>query len=490
MYKTRNGFARCAFLYPPLSRTFFAAIKLTEILKRRIMDIRDFHSKEFSPKERIVTGMISLLLWAPFLLVALIVGLIFCIRGYKKGVVHGAIALGATVVATILSLLLALLISPLLAKPFTPMVHSMMEDALTSMGSLFQSLFSDLLEGIVAMIVATLLFPLLYLIVSITARWVAAKLSRGKFEPQSKGHRWGGLGVGALDALIYTLVLLLPLYGTIGSFAPTMGSLMDEETGAVFNDIGNHPLASISGSGPLGFIYDKLTVISNDGTTIEPAKMVYDLSDIIRRLKAMMAKDPNEYGEEELQLIQDIRTSMVDSDWFYQLVKAFYEELKATGQVELLDTDEKLTLTKKEVKESGTLLMDLVATLLEAKITGDTSSINEDSLITDISKILNSTPSAASFKYVLINYYVHTLAGDSDNGLAFRQEIMEKLSVTPLTDTKEMVQEGMAVMQLLDAGFTEPVPPDVAMALAQHPHIGEDTMQEALREWPIQSTLY
>ena len=68
--------------------------------------------------------MVNLALWAPFALIMLVIGIIFCINGYRKGLWRALLSLLATVVSAVVSVL----VSPLIAKPVSVSASGMIGD--------------------------------------------------------------------------------------------------------------------------------------------------------------------------------------------------------------------------------------------------------------------------------------------------------------------------------------------------------------------------
>ena len=164
-------------------------------------------------------SLLNLLLWVPFLAVFFISGLIFCISGYKKGLWRALISLGVTVLSAIVSMLL----SNAIAKALVPTVvaYVPVDDIFESI-PLSESVVNDLVHGLVGSVLSLVLFVVLMFVLTFIFKLVANAIKRKSLITPQKGYKFGGLGVRFVDAVLYTILLLLPIYGTIQTYVPTV----------------------------------------------------------------------------------------------------------------------------------------------------------------------------------------------------------------------------------------------------------------------------
>ena len=163
--------------------------------------------------------ILSIALWIPFGIVFLISAILFCRTGYKRGLWRSLISLGATAVSASVSLLLA----GLMAQPIAGALIAALEQR-RALGEL--EAFRPLLAGVVKSLLALIIFSVLLFITAIIAKVLADKYLKKYCMTDRKELRWGGLGVRLIDALLYTQLLLLPLYGTIAAYFPAVNTVM------------------------------------------------------------------------------------------------------------------------------------------------------------------------------------------------------------------------------------------------------------------------
>ena len=100
-----------------------------------------------------MVGTVNLILWLPFVLVVLITGLVYCLKGYKNGVIRSAFALGATVFSPIVCVGLSMLLAWPLSKLVLPMTAPLLE-GLVAPDSSFYTLVQELAGSVVSMVLA------------------------------------------------------------------------------------------------------------------------------------------------------------------------------------------------------------------------------------------------------------------------------------------------------------------------------------------------
>ena len=116
-------------------------------------------------------------------------------------------------------------------------------------------------------------------------QWTLGRL----VEKKSSGMAVGGAAVRLVDTLIYTLLLLLPLYGTLGVYGPTavmavelvstegelgdgsgsMGSLY-----SILKTVSEHPLVTLTTAGPVVRVYEELSSFDVGDTKVSPVEMM------------------------------------------------------------------------------------------------------------------------------------------------------------------------------------------------------------------------
>lgn len=220
-------------------------------------------------------GMIDLILWAPFALIVLIAGIIFCINGYKKGLWRALLSLAATAVSALISVL----VTPLIAKPVSqsvaPMIEGMNLFGTENPDPALTEMVDELVRGVSQSVIALVLFGVIFFILTIILKVVSAKVKKEALLTEEKGLRFAGLGVRLLDTVLYALIMLMPLYGTLSAYVPAAAAVMnssfapDEETKELavsLDQLSGHLLVKTEGAVPLSTAYNALSEFSYGDT--------------------------------------------------------------------------------------------------------------------------------------------------------------------------------------------------------------------------------
>jgi len=440
-------------------------------------------------------SLIPLLLWIPFILLLLITGLIFCIRGYKNGVIRSAFALGATVFSLILCIALSVLLSWPLSKLFIPLVSPLVEQMVPAGESLY-GLVQGLVGTVLSVLIALFLFPLLFLIAAIVLRIVALKTSRDKFAPPQKSARWGGAAVGLVEALVFSLALLLPLYGSVGAYLPTVRELTGEteaEAAALLEDVCEHPLVTVFRVQPLRFTYDNLGVIVYEGGATYPSTLTEDAREIFRQVTALGEKELADYGQNELDLLRRLRKNPFLREILYRVMAMTVQNLGGTGESAL---PVKLELAEEDIAPTGEAVLDLVENLVEEHMnTGiladglDVQKLMQSDLVLDVTKVLNSSPSAVNFRDALLEEMVDALLAEFPENIAsaVRRPLLDTTKDI-VGDTALKAEDIHSLLALLQTDRTD-MDKDgyqtLLEELRRHPLVGEEKVQvfeDALRD--------
>ena len=437
--------------------------------------------------------LIPVLLWVPFGLLVLITGLIFCIRGYKNGAIRSAFALGATVFSVIACIALSVLLSWPLSKLFVPLTAPLTA-SLVSPGASLYGMVQGLMGTVVSVLIALFLFPLLFLIAAIVLRTVALKTSRNKFAEPQKPAKWGGVGVGLVEALVFSLALLLPLYGSLSTYLPTLRELTTEaEAADLMEDVCDHPLVTAFGVEPLRFTYDNLGVIVYEGGATYPSTLMEDLRDILSQVSSLSEKELADYGQAELDLLQRLRQNPFLREILYRVMAVGLQEI---GKTEEGGRPVGLELAEEDIAPTGEAVLDLVENLVEENMnTGiladglDVQTLMQSELATDVTKVLNSSPSAVIFRDAILEEMVDALLAE------FPKEIADAVREPLLDTTKEIVGDTalkaedlhslLALLQTDRTDMDEDGYKALLEELRRHPLVGEDKVQvfeDALRD--------
>ncbi len=270
--------------------------------------------------------MITLVLWLPFAIVAAISALIFCVAGYRRGLWNALVSLAATLIALPCSVLIA----KLLAQPVSKPINRALSEAVG--GTASASLMPALLYGLVCAAMTMVLYFVLMIVLTALFKYIANTLWGDRLERSSAVVRWGGIGIRLVDALLYTLLLLLPLYGTIGTVLPAATGITrvagaDQDIQKMFGAVAEHPVAKITGTGPFKSVYGQLAVVPTDSGDIQIVEFAQGVTGTVERLNQVTQaiESGDIYVELGEDLIAFVRKEVVQQDWFYA---AYQEGLK------------------------------------------------------------------------------------------------------------------------------------------------------------------
>ena len=424
-------------------------------------------------------GLVSILLWIPFVLTALVTGALYCRSGYRYGLWRALITLGAVLLATVLSILL----SGPIAKLFSP---SLAEGFSIGGGADLESVMTNLvLEGLITSVLSLAVFWLLMLIFTIALRIVGTKVKKEYLQPKNKQMQWYGFGVGALAAVIFAFLWLSPLYGSLASYTPVFARLSSAEDAALdayFSGINDHPIVKVSGSGPVALVYERVSRFSVNGTSVSVSQIADSAERVIHQATILAEAPEAQFSGEARKLLQILREDLVDQPWFYELTQACLQ----TVQDNLHQVDDPATLqmvnillnTLRTDEQSFRLncgnLLDFAQLSFEkdyytALQSGDPVDLESSGFLTDAGALANSTAEAARIKGVILAATLMPLfENDFKAAFAFVQQCGAD---QPITDPGLQAQEAYVLALALEyAGAT---PEDVILL---HPLMGQNAL--------------
>ncbi|MGM9600959.1 MAG: hypothetical protein ACI3W5_05145 [Faecousia sp.] len=295
--------------------------------------------------------MIAVILWIPFVIVAAICVSVFCTAGYRRGLWNAFVSLAATFAALFCSIFIARLLSEPISKPI--------EKALMAAAGegTYASMAPTLLHGFLCVFMAMLIYFILLLILTILFKYLAKLLWGEKLQRSGGAMGWGGFLVRLVDGVVYTLLLLLPLYGTLGVIMPAVTAIAapsEKESGdyQIVTTVAEHPVVRISGSEPMKVVYSRLAVVPTQSGNISIAELADGVTGTAERYQALKAA--METGDMSMEQIRDLvsfaREEVVYQEWFYagyrealkQIPRDSYEDDPFAQEfMTLLDMDRK-----------------------------------------------------------------------------------------------------------------------------------------------------
>lgn len=323
------------------------------------------------------SGLLTILLFVPFLVALAIIEPIYLRSGFKRGIWRALISLGATVVAIFVSLLVANMLAGFLAGPVTRLIQ---EDAFDSMG-VMRGLAKSMISGIVQDGLALLLFGIFFLICLIVLKIVVNHICPGKLQVAKKGLKWGGLGVRVVDTFLVAILILLPIYGTIATYVTPAASLAkyaakeNSQVVMLLNKAADHPVVGMYKYGPANWVYKGLSGFKVGDANVDLPKIAETVNITVQKLD----KFKNAEGEDRIQaakeLTQYLRSNVVEEEWFYEVAKEtsieFEKQIEqATSPEEAREAKMYLDLfsaPEEEFKDSFGKILDFFAYALDSE---------------------------------------------------------------------------------------------------------------------------
>ena len=477
------------------------------------------------------SALLSLLVWLPFLILAVTFGIVFGILGFKRGSIKAAISVVVTVVSTALSILLARLLASSIAGSLTPVLRDLLGgDA----NLLDMEHFAALVTGCATAIGALLLFIPVFLLMLLIFKNLTSLVFTKKI-PQAKhiGNKLGGLALGLADALLVAFLLLLPLYGTLGlgSNLLSVVSAMEQPSssdglslnvtllgseGTAFRPVNdanimpvdeapsyaelldvlcNTPLAELASTPLFSTVYDSMASFTHNGETVSVSETVTTVSNVAG---AFLSYQKGEEGaaDKMVEAFDEMETLVTESNFFAGLLCDVVEN--TAGQ------DDSLLAGYEGFSDKETLRGDLPAVFTLARSAIENNILSElmsgepnlaemdfGTFPYDMAEALNSTESLAKWKANIINGAIDTVlesvASNSEDPaatVAELKEILGTVSETPLSK-EEQKAEGDALHLLLNALTTAgdedtsmKMMGDVIEGLARHPSFGVDKVTQ------------
>lgn len=273
----------------------------------------------------------NLLLWIPFLLVFLGTGISFCLKGFKKGIFHALVSTGATVVATFVSYFAA----KFLASFAVDSVLSLLPDFSGEVDSGVAAILPMVMEGIVTGLLALIIFSVLLAILAPVGKFLFALIPT----PKAKGliTRLLGLALRFAEGVVLTVLLLLPIYGTLGVYAPAvdMTLALNEEASVEATNpaeeltvrdyvrcAAEHPVVFLAKTTPFTTLYNGLS----GGGAINVPKAIQTITTTVDAFQAIMKGD---FSAVDWDIFAKLQKDLLSADWFYSVFTSISNALES-----------------------------------------------------------------------------------------------------------------------------------------------------------------
>lgn len=434
-----------------------------------------------------IVDLINLLMYIPIGVAFAICCPIFLKHGYNKGFWRSLISLGASVAAILVSLLLGKLFGWLLSGPIANAMSGMIAGTQAGAG-----LVVAMVKGVVQAILSFVFFGIFLVVSVIVLKNVAKKIRWEKIEKEpkdKKGLRFAGMGIRWLDAVIVSLAVLLPLYGSFSVVTPVAGGMAGMAGGGsssaarLLQTVSDHPTIVVYQVGPVSLVVDSLSTMNVDGESINSAEIIQTLEGLLTRFAVFTEAD----GDARVAALEDLvgytRRNVIEKDWSYdvlQIVRQEYakylaQEEDPIGQqmYELAD------MSRAEFKNNGVALLEFVEYALQNDFMVFYKSSDYEALSPEfyekLGELINHSEQAITFKKMLMKEAAAKMFEDERLGSDF----VDRLVSDEPTAKELQKQEGEAFMRMV---FEEHSKANLMEAFVRHPNIAYADVKDLLTE--------
>ncbi len=444
--------------------------------------------------------VITLIAWAPFLLLAVIFGVTFSLLGYKRGAARAGISVGFTVVSCLLALLFSKLISSVIAGAVSPVLSG----ALSGAGlELAASELASIATSLAGALSAFLLFVPMFIIFSLICKLVSSAIFKNIIpEPNHIANKLGGIGVSVIDALLVAFLITLPIYGTL-SLAEDVTSVVTVkgEAGDYISAATEPFIVDVAGAPPFSTVYDSLLTCKVGSSELCLSATVREGAEIAGDFLALGDIKGGEFNSSAaVSLLGTAEKFLTENELFTDIACEFIakQPLKVTlpgvGKIDLVEYYPALS-------DSDMLRQDLPALfdLFEATVDsgmlnavlsedGNMTYVDADRMSKALGGMLNNSPAIATLKSKLMSDMVSALTKDAESDGSL-DELLEAVSSIPSEPLPHELadKEGEAFYLIVSGAVTTSKDKKneikglgmVLEGFARHPSIGTDRVVSA-----------
>ena len=427
--------------------------------------------------------ILNLILWIPMVLAFSFFCTFFLLAGYKKGFWRSLISFAMTLISAGVSLPLSKLLSKVLAEP---VVHRFVERFATD-ADVPIHLISSILQGIMQAFFAFLFFGIFFVIFMILSKVFSKKIhfERMDNEPKDqKSLRFAGMALRFLDAVVVTLVLLIPLYGPIAMAMPVASGLVavnpdnSATQAGLVERVNSNPILVVYTSQPTASVVNTLSAVELSGERFDVAECMWAIEGIVNRYNTYLSAEEEAKNAALSDLVGFLQENVIEEEWSYHMTQILRNEiLSYSGEnpyssllCELLDMDRETYVS------NGVALLEFVEYCLEEDFKDFYASRDYTCLPAEFYErfgaLINYSEEAILLKKLIMTDAVSPVFDSPAEAGAF---IATHVSDEPLP--KELqAQEGKAFLQILmgNTGF------ELLEALVRHPGISYEELMPRL----------
>lgn len=453
--------------------------------------------------------MLTLIIWAPFLIVALICGIIFGILGYKRGSARAGISIGVTVVSSILAIVVSKLVAMLTAGLLSPYIVDLLsKNAPEQIGAAqLVSMGTGLASGVCALV----LYIPVFLIVASILKPVVSSITKKLPAPKSVGNRLGGLSISLVDALIYAFLLLIPVYGTIAvadNVLETVQVLYDdgsEKNFAASNGIKQFReemtpvVVDVAALPPFSTAYDTLLTFKLEGSRVDLGGTVRSSCGMLQDAFRFIRSDGKD-GDAAISVLSKAERFLVKNEFITDFACTYgfgmlpKVNVPGVGKVELSEFYPSVTdgeMLRKDIPAFFDLIEAMVESGMLDAFQGDgidMSRVDAEMMSEAFGNTFNHSPAISTLKSRIIKALVSELTkeiGEGDPAVKELTDAISSISESPLKG-EAAKKEGESLYMIMSGMLTLSNKDHQGKAiglmiegLARHPSVGTDKVAGA-----------
>ena len=305
------------------------------------------------------------------------------------------------------------------------------------------------------------------------------------------------MGVRAVDTVLVTLLILLPIYGTIAAYVTPVAAIAETTLGkdsqvvALLDKAAKHPVVSLYKVGPSHWVYGGLSGFTIGEAEVDLRKVAESVDVTIQKLEKF---NNAATGEERMQackeLTSHLKNNVVDEDWFYEVAKEASAEFEKQLQAATTPEEAKeaqiyleiFSAPKEEFKDCAERILEFVSYAMDSEFVEFTEEFNyevlTDEFHEELGDTLNHGPQTMSIKKMILISAAETLFrtqydanGMWEDGKTVNQAatdfVEQHLNASELTEEQQS-KEAEAIMIM----YFESDPLAVLEGFARHPLFG------------------
>lgn len=449
-------------------------------------------------------AIITLIAWSPFLVLALIFGLAFSFKGYKRGAARAGISIGVTVISCILSILIAKLIANGLAGTFAPIVTDILSDTVKIGADKIASLATSVASAFAALMLYIPVFIILTSVLKPVLSFVFKKIIP---TPKHVANKIGGLSIAIVDALLLAMLVTLPLYGTLALVDGAVEALGDKNDEAIeMVSAATDPfIVDLANLPPFSTAYDTLMSCKIGNTTVSISGTIREAAVVLRHADALEDFKKGEFNKKPVLALLNSAEKLLTKNKFatdficeYMDGKLPSVKVPGLGKVKLNEYYPALS-DSKQLRSDLPAFFELTEAMVksgmvEALVNKDTdmSKVNAETVSKAFGNTLNHSTALATFKSKLLNTVVDSFTKeiidegkDKDGSVKALCDAIATIPTEPM-NKDDAKKEGESFYLLMSGLVTSSNKKTQAMGLgmmleglARHPMIGTEKVMDA-----------